>query len=236
MLTKRTDECNAEVTYLKGDVKINGVPAKKGTVKVGAGDIIETGEKSRVSISMNNRNEIYQLGSKSKLQLANPCKPNIINPSEKGQAVINLLFGKIFSQRHPGNYTRDDFESDEEWGHHQSIHITWFRTAHAGVRGWLLKAPTVYFASINPKMDYTIFPPLDSEKEELIPEYSTIPKDASAFYIHCENGEVKDFTVVKGTLKIEDSAQLKNKIVSEGTTINTWDDGSVMSDIMVSIK
>jgi len=47
---------------------------------------------------------------------------------------------------------------------------------------------------------------------------------------------IKDFTAVKGTLKIEDSVQLKNKIVSEGTTINTWDNGSKMTDIIVSSK
>jgi hypothetical protein len=233
MLVKRTDECDANVTYIKGDVKINGLPAKEGTVKVGAGDIIETGEKSRIQLSLHNRNEMYQLGSKSKLQLSNPCKPNTINPPGKGLSSVKFLMGKLFSQRNPATYTRNDFESDAEWQRFQSLHISWFRYGGAGVRGWNLAAPSFYFASANPVMDYLFFVPPDSEKEELIPSLSSIPKDASAFYIHCENGEIKDFTVVKGTLKIEDSAQLKNKIVSEGTTINTWDDGSKMTDIIV---
>ncbi|MBW6534216.1 MAG: hypothetical protein K0B11_04365 [Mariniphaga sp.] len=59
--------------------------------------------------------------------------------------------------------------------------------------------PKVYFASANPDLNSLFFVPPDSGKEELIPALNSIPKDASAFYIHCENGEVKDFTVVKGT-------------------------------------
>jgi hypothetical protein len=233
MLTKRTDECNAEVTYLNGDVKINGVPAKEGSIKVGAGDIIETGEKSRISISINNKNELYNLGSKSKLQLNDPCKPNRMNPPGKGLSSVKFLVGKLFSQRHPGSYSRNDFESDEEWQRFQTRHSSWFRYGGAGVRGEMFKAPKVYFASANLNLNSLFFVPPDSEKEELIPALNSIPKNASAFYIHCENGEVKNFTVVKGTLKIEDSVQLKNKIVSEGTTINTWDDGSKMTDVIV---
>ncbi|MBN1416260.1 MAG: hypothetical protein JW973_14255 [Bacteroidales bacterium] len=235
-LVKRNKECDASVTYLKGDVKINGVPVQKGSIKVGAGDVIETGEKSRIAISLHNGNEQYQLGSKSKLQLINPCKPNTYNPSGKGQAVINFLGGKIFSHRCPGSYTRDDFESDEEWGRFQSQNISWFRYGGAGVRGSIVKDPPIYFASVNPKMDYTLFPPSDPEKEELIPDYSTIPNDADAFYIHCENGEVKDFTVVKGSLKIEDTFQIKSKIVTEGTTTNLWDDGTTMTEIVILTK
>jgi hypothetical protein len=125
------------------------------------------------------------------------------------------------------------FESDEEWQRLQSRHSSWFRYGGAGVRGEIFKAPKVYFASANPDLNSLFFVPPDSEKEELIPALNSIPKDASAFYIHCENGEVKDFTVVKGTLKIEDSVELKNKIVSEGNTINAWDDGSKMTDIIV---
>jgi|GEM_PF-3742219 len=236
MLVKRTDECNAEVTYLKGDVKINGVPAKEGTVKVGAGDIIETGEKSRISISINNKNELYNLGSKSKLQLNDPCKPNTMNPPGKGLSSVKFLMGKLFSQRHPGSYTRNDFESDEEWQRFQSRHSSWFRYGGTGVRGWNLKAPAVFYASANPDINCLLSTSTNSEKEELIPHLNSIPKDASAFYIHCEKGEVKDFTVVKGILKIEDSAHLKNKIISEGTTTNKWDDGTMMTDIIVSTK
>ena len=232
-LVKRSDDCNAEITYLAGDVKINGVPAKKGTLKVGAGDVIETGEKSRVTLSIKDKNELYNLGSKSKLQLTDPCKPDIYNPPPKGLTSVRFLAGRLFSLSCPGSYTRNDFDSDEEWQRFQSRHTNWFRYGGAGVRGWILKAPDVYFASVNLDINHLFNPPSDSEKEKLIPALNSIPKDASAFYIHCKNGEVKDFTVVKGTLKIEDSVKLKNKIVPEGTTINIWDDGSKMTDIIV---
>ncbi|HDR50470.1 MAG TPA: hypothetical protein ENN90_02450 [Mariniphaga anaerophila] len=144
--------------------------------------------------------------------------------------------GKLFSQRHPGSYTRNDFESDEEWQRFQSRHSSWFRYGGTGVRGWNLKAPAVFYASANPDINCLLSTSTNSEKEELIPHLNSIPKDASAFYIHCEKGEVKDFTVVKGILKIEDSAHLKNKIISEGTTTNKWDDGTMMTDIIVSTK
>lgn len=185
---------------------------------------------------MNNANAIYQLGSKSKLQLTNPCKPNIINPSEKEQAVIHLLFGKIFSQRDPSTYTRDDFESDKDWQHFQSIHISWFRFGGGGVRGSIVKNPPIYFASINPKMNYTLFPPPDPEREELIPDYSTISNGANAFYIHCENGEVQDLTVVKGSLKIEDDMGIRSMEVPESTILNQWYDGTQMTEITILTK
>ncbi len=234
-LVKRTDECDASITYLKGDVKINGVPADKGAIKVGAGDIIETGEKSRIALRLRNGNEIYMLGSRSKLQLINPCKPNTYNPPGKGQAVMNFLKGKVFSQRCPGSYSRQDFDSDEEWQRFKSRHVSWFRYGGAGVRGEMIKAPGIYFASLNPDLKNLVFSPPDSEKTELIPDISSIPQEADAFYIHCENGEVKDFTVVKGTLKIEDSLQTKEKVVQEGTTTNQWNDGTLMSDVIISV-
>jgi hypothetical protein len=235
-LVKRNKECDASITYLKGDVKINGVSAKEGVVKIGAGDVIVTGEKSRIAISLHNGTEEYRLGSKSKLQLSNPCTPITINPSGKGQAVLNLLKGKFFARRNPGSYSRKDFDSDAEWQRFQSENVCYFRYGGAGVRGWKVKAPTVYYASIDPKMFYSIPPPSDPEKEELIPDYSTIPNDADAFYIHCEDGEVKDFTVVKGSLKIEDILQIQSKIVSEGTSTNKWDDGTTMTGIVILTK
>jgi len=235
-LVKRNKECDASITYLKGDVKINGVSAKEGVVKIGAGDVIVTGEKSRIAISLHNGTEEYRLGSKSKLQLSNPCTPITIRPSGKGQAVINLLKGKIFARRPVWSYTRDDFDSDSEWERFQSENVCWFRYGGAGVRGWILKSPTVFYAFANPKIIYNFVPPTDPEKEELIPDLNSIPNDADAFYIYCEDGEVKDFTVVKGTLKIEDTFQTKSKIVAEGTTTNKWDDGTIMSDVMISEK
>ena len=85
-------------------------------------------------------------------------------------------------------------------------------------------------------MMYNFLPPADPEKEELIPDLNSIPNNANAFYIHCENGEVKDLTVVKGLLKVEDTSHIKSKIITEGSTTNLWNDGTIMSDVEISVK
>jgi hypothetical protein len=234
-LVKRNKECDATVTYMKGDVKINGIPTEKGAIIVGAGDVIETGPKSRISFSLKNGNETYMLGSKSKLQLTDPCKPDVYKPPPKELTSIRFLVGKLFTYRIPSSYTREDFESDKEWAHFKAMNISWFRYGGAGVRGQILKAPTFYFASSDPSLQYYPLLIEDTEKEELIPEYSSIPKEADAFFIYCEDGEVKDITVVKGSITIEDGEQIKSKTLQEGTTINQWDDGTIISDVLIPV-
>jgi hypothetical protein len=175
------------------------------------------------------------LGSKSKLQLTDPCKPDIHNPPGKGQAVINFLKGKVFTKRHTGTYSRDDFDSDKEWEHFKAMNISWFKTSIAGVRASYPKAPSVYYASTNRVIFYRNQEMADLEKEELIPEMNSIPEEADAFYMHFEDGEVKDITVVKGSITIEDGEQIKSKTIQEGTTIINWDDGTIMSDVFISV-
>jgi hypothetical protein len=221
-LVKRNEkDCDAEVTYIQGDVKINGIPVKTGTVKVGAGDVITTGPKSRISFSLKNGNEMYRLGSKSKLQLMlDPCNTNDIAPISKEQAMIKFINGKIIGAQMKPPQT--------DW--------SWFVTTVAGVRGQLIKPPKTFYASASSDLSGYLNLFIDPEKEELLEEFENLPDEAVAFYLHFEDDEVKDFTVVKGSLKVEDSVQFKNKTISEGTTINIWDDGSVMTDIFVSTE
>ena len=233
-LVKRAEkECDAEVTYIKGDVKINGMPAKTGTIKVGAGDVITTGPKSRISFSIKNGNELYRLGSKSKLQLMlDPCNTHDIAPISKEQAMLKFIRGKIVGVKLKARLEREDFDNEEDYYWYMMAN-SWFRTTVAGVRGQLIKPPDIFYASTDSDLPGYLNSYIDPEKEELLKEFENLPDEAVAFYLHFEDDEVKDFTVVKGTLKIEDPVQLKNKIVSEGTTINTWDDGSKMTDIIV---
>jgi len=220
-LVKRNKECDAEVTYIKGDVKINGMPAKTGTVKVGAGDVITTGPKSRISLSLKNGNELYRLGSKSKLQLMlDPCNTHDIAPISKEQAMIKFINGKIIGVQMKPPPT--------DW--------TWFRTTVAGVRGQLIKPPKTFYTSVSTDLSGYLNLLIDPEKEELLIECGELPDEAVAFYLHFEDDEVKDFTVVNGSLKIEDTFQTKSKIVPEGTTTNKWDDGTIMSDVNISTK
>ena len=45
-LTKRNEDCNANISGIKGEVKINGNRVENGSIKIGAGDMISTGSKS----------------------------------------------------------------------------------------------------------------------------------------------------------------------------------------------
>ena len=70
-LVKRSKECDANLSYAKGDVKINGVSVKEGNIKISAGDMISTGEKSRMQVNMP-RGEAIRLGSNSQLIVEDP--------------------------------------------------------------------------------------------------------------------------------------------------------------------
>ncbi len=237
-LVKRAEkECDAEVTYIKGDVKINGMPAKTGTVKVGAGDVITTGPKSGISFSLKNGNEMYRLGSKSKLQLMlDPCNTNDIAPISKEQAMLKFIRGKVIGVKLKARLEREDFDNEEDYYWYMMAN-SWFHTTVAGVRGQqLIKPPKTFYASVDSDLLNYLNPPIDPEKEELLKECENLPDEAVAFYLHFEDDEVKDFTVVKGTLKIEDSFQIKGKVVQQGTTTNQWDDGTIMRDVEILVE
>jgi hypothetical protein len=235
-LVKRNKECDADVTYIKGDVKINGMPAKTGTVKVGAGDVITTGPKSRISFSLKNGNELYRLGSKSKLQLmSDPCNTHDIAPISKEQAMLKFISGKVLGVKKKARLYREDFDNDQDYYLYMSVN-SWFHTAVAGVRGQLIKPPKTFYASASTDLSGYLNLPIDPEKEELLKECGELPDEAVAFYLHFEDDEVKDLTVVKGTLKIENANHIKSQTISEGNTTNKWDDGTIMSDVIISTK
>ncbi len=217
-LVKRNKECDAQVTYVKGDVKINGVPVEKGNVKVGPGDVITTGLKSRVQFSLKNLGETYMLGSKSKLRLSlDPCRANDIRPMSKGTAVTHIIAGKVLGITKKNSYDPRA------------------RTAVMGVRGQLVKPPEFFYVSIDSDLASYINQPADLEKEELLDKCKNLSDDLSAFYLDFQDGEVKDITAVKGTIKIEDGEHMKSKTIPEGTTINQWDDGTIISDVFISV-
>ena len=222
-LVKRNKDCNANLSFSRGDVKINGVPAKQGSINVGAGDIITTGIKSRMELRVGN--STYRLGSKSKLLLTNPCELYNEEKTKPGSNSVSatLLKGKLYALVNKLVGSELDFKQN-------------MRTTASGVRGQLWKPPTIFFASTDANFNSYIFQQDDTEKAELIAGYENLPDDFSAFYIHFEDNEVEDITALKGTLKIEDSNQTKNKIINEGETLNIWDDGIIMSDVIISTK
>ena len=227
ILVKRAKECNGNVSYLKGDVKINGVPAEEGSISIAEGDVIETGPRSRIQLRMSD-GSTYRMGSKSKLTMINPC------PSTEDKTIsATFLKGKLYSvlNKHFGANTIN----------------TKIRSTGGGVRGQANSLP-VYFASADPdfvprsitKPKNSLYPHSfqqeDPEKAELIEGYQSLTDDQAAYYLDFEDGVVKDITALRGTLHIKDEMGFRSMDIPEGTTVNMWQDGTQMTEIFISIK
>ncbi|MBN1416263.1 MAG: hypothetical protein JW973_14270 [Bacteroidales bacterium] len=227
-LVRRTEECNATISYLKGDVKINGVPAEEGSIKVGAGDVIETGSiGSRMEVHLPG-NETFRLGSKTRLVLSKPCNPATVKPPSKGQ----LVKGKI---RSVVEGFRPDFEPN-------------MRTIASGVRGQINNTLPLFYASADPDFVPCVFQhdsPLsgfstvqqeDPEKAELIEGYQSLSYNQTAYYLDFEDGIVRDLTALRGTIRVEDEMGIRSMDVPEGTTVTQWEDGTQMTEIVILTK
>lgn len=226
ILAKRSMECDASLTYIKGDVKINGEPAIKGDRKIGEGDVIETGPKSRIEIRMAD-GSAYRLGSKTRLVLYNPCAT-----SDKSTISFKLITGKIYAAvaKIVGGDLRD-FNPN-------------VRTV-AGVRGSLDLAKPLFYASADPGfVPYSQpenNPPStgpheqqpDPEKDELIEGYQSLPDIMTAYYLNYEDGIVLELTALKGTIRVEDDMGIKSLEVPEGKTVTKWNEGTQMTEILI---
>lgn len=227
ILAKRSKECDANVSYLKGDVKINGVPAKQGSTKIGEGDVIETGPKSRIEVRMFD-GSVYRMGSKSKLVMFNPC-------ATSGKPTLSgLMKGKLYSLVYkvtggPAPIPR-------------------MHTAVTGRRGFLEPEQHLFYACVDPNfVPYPLLdnnPPLsssfeqqyDPEKDELIEGYQSLPENTTAYYLDFQDDIVREVTTLKGTIIIEDDMGIKSMEVPEGTTVTCWEDGSQMTEITILTK
>jgi len=226
-LVKRTRECDATISYIRGDVKINGSPAKEGATKVGQGDVITTGPKARIEVKLSD-GTTYRIGSKTRLSLINPC-------ATAGEPSLgNLLRGKIYSKVREstggGNYSP------------RSI------TGAVGVRGHLIPEVPLFYASADPDFVPCVFQhdfPLpgfsavqqdDPEKAELIDGYQSLPDSQTAYYLDFEDGIVRDLTALRGTIRVEDDMGLRSMDITEGTTVNQWADGTQMTEITILTK
>ncbi|MBN1388383.1 MAG: FecR domain-containing protein [Bacteroidales bacterium] len=234
ILSKRTKECDANVNRLEGDVKINGAPASEGPAKIGAGDIIETGGHSRFSMRMADNSEI-RIGSKSRIVLNDPCNLQNEGKELSTDAKMKILRGKIYGI------------AAKMVGKGSGFNLI-TTTAIWGVRGQVKPDMPVIYAStdpgfipyecyqFNPYYRFSSPQQDDPEKAELIEGYQSLPDDQVAYYLDFEDGIVKDLTALKGSLHIEDEMGLKCMDIPEGTTVNQWQDGTVMTEIMISIQ
>lgn len=226
ILVKRAKECDGNVSYLRGDVKINGAPAEKGDINIGEGDLIETGPGSRIELRMSD-GSTYRMGSKSKLTMINPC-PAV---GEK-TLTATALKGKFY-------YLANKIVAKEKT----------LKTGGTvgGVRGQANSRP-VFYASADPdfvplsltKFQNSLYPHSyqqdDPEKAELIKGYESLPDEQAAYYLDLEDGVVKDLTALRGTLYIEDDMGLRSMEIPEGTSVSMWQDGTEMTEITISIK
>ena len=223
-LVKRTRECDATISNLRGDVKINGSPAKEGATKVGKGDVITTGPKARIEVKLSD-GTTYRIGSRTRLSLINPC-------ATTGEPSLgNLLRGKFYAKVREltggGNYSP------------RSI------TGAVGVRGHISPEVPLFYASADPDFVPSVFQhdfPLpgfstvqqdDPEKAELIEGYQSLSDNQTAYYLDFEDGIVRDLTALKGTIRVEDDMGLKSMDITEGTTVSQWNDGTPMIEIVI---
>ncbi len=216
-LVKRTKKCEPVITYLKGDIKINGKPAEQGGRGFEEGDIIETGSHSRVEIRTGN-NEAIRLGSKSQLRWYDPCKPRKpLSDREAYLTGMRLTKGQAYAivSRIVGKESTFEVKC---------------RTAVIGVRGQLIQAPQTFYASTDP---YFILEEIAPEKAELIEGYQYLSDNQTAFYIHFEDDVVKDISNLKGEVRIKEAKGFRQIDLPEGTSVSQWEDGTPMTEIVI---
>lgn len=219
-LVKRTRECKAEITYLKGDLKINGVPAEKGSIKIGAGDLIETGNKSRTEIHLPG-NTAIRMGSNTRILLPDPCQQKIPDIKDPYSAGMRLIRGKVRGVVH---YIVGD----------RPLPI--MRTVVDGVRGQLLPVLPVFYASAVPFLISLNTLNTEPEKESLIEGYRELNDNQVAFYVHAGEDAVYDISALKGNFFIEDISKTRKEEIVEGSSISTWHDGTSIQDVYILIK
>lgn len=227
-LIKRTKECDANLSSIKGDVKINGAPVKDGNIKIGAGDMISTGGKSRLKVDLPDGSKMA-VGSNSSLILADPCnlnpqKSNIVNPFRLWLSAVNWKIGVALG-------VKKGFEIRTG-------------TAVVGVRGQIAPERKYYTPDDNnveirsgPHPDFHIeWIEIDPEKESIIKELGVLSGHKIVFYLHSDSEGVHDVTAIKGDLELERTFSSEKMIVKEGTTVNSWADGSAFGEIYIRNK
>lgn len=222
-LTKRTDECNADLTALKGDVKINGVPVENGNVKIGAGDMISTGGKSGIKIHLPD-NSYLALGSNSRLVLGNPCN---LNPAESKVSMntkLRMLAGKMFYLL--GKSGDFEMKTGTAGGVRGQIDPSFFEPYFTSERKHGVPFPGF--------QDETVVN--DPEKISLIRESGNFNDSKSALYIHSDAEGVHDVSALKGNLEVESTDKSKKMLVNEGSTVTMWPDGSPFGEIIIRMS
>jgi hypothetical protein len=89
------DDCLGMVTYIRGDVSINGQKAEIGPVKLTEGSSIETGPKGRIMIVFPDQGVEYRFGSNTSLKLPDPCKKMSRSPEQLMRGMIYVILNAL---------------------------------------------------------------------------------------------------------------------------------------------
>ena len=225
-LIKRTTECNANLSSIKGNVKINGVPVKNGNIKVGAGDMISTGGKSRIKIDTPDGSTLA-IGSNSRLILGDPCSlaPTVISDKHK-KPYIWVVTGKIASALEPYRVFRV------------------LTGSAGGIRGQTTPVrkyhtPYDYNFEIRSGPNYDFLSEVlevDPEKESIIKEMGDLSGNRTAIYIHSDSEGVHDVSAIKGDIIVESADRSVKMVVEEGVTVTSWSNGLPFAEIYIRAK
>ena len=195
---------------------------ENGSIKIGAGDMISTGSKSRIKIYLPD-NSYMALGSNSRLVLSDPCN---LNPTESDVSIktkIRMLAGKILY-----------YLGDQAGGFEVKT-----GTAVVGVRGQITPGLNEYYYRGEIKhgglsFDFQDKPVVnDPEKVSLIGEAGNLKDSHFAFYIHSDAKGVYEISALHGNLEVESTYKLKKMEVFEGASATSWPDGSPFNEIYV---
>ncbi len=231
-LIKRTTECNANLSSTKGNVKINGVLVKNGNIKVGAGDMISTGGKSRIRIAMSD-GSILAVGSNSRLILGDPC--NLATPTEKKVSEHFKLWLLAL-----------DWKIKIALGAPRGFEIrTGKGGAAGGIRGHIAPSKKGYYSLNDNNLEirsglccdfYDKPITVDPEKICLTNELGDLKNFKQAFYLHSDSQGVHDISALKGDIEVENVDGLRKMVVKEGKTVTSWSDGSPFLEIYIRAK
>lgn len=224
-LIKRTPECTANLSGIKGNVKINGVPVGNGEIKIGAGDMVSTGGKSRIRIATSD-GAVMAVGSNSRLILSDPCNlapstESHVNPVRAWLMAVNWKIGIALGKTY-------------EWRFDVGVGL--------GVRGLLVPPIGDLFVYNGKASDFLSianngFPneviEVDPEKDNIIKELGDLSGHEIVFYIHSDSEGIYDVSAIKGDIEVESTDFTKKMVVIEGTTVTSWPDGSPFAEIFI---
>jgi len=89
------DDCVGMVTYISGDVNINGQKSDIGPVPLREGSRIETGPNGRILIVFPEQGVEYRFGSNTSLELPDPCHKENLPPDRLIKGLIYSIISKI---------------------------------------------------------------------------------------------------------------------------------------------